>query len=84
MNDSVGSFLSRPELSLGWVFCCRGNFVQDGPFIVREMFNHGAVVVEDPRDGRILRINGQKLKPFLGGYTRGGDYVTRDPYLLGC
>ena len=67
MNDSVGSFLSRPELSLGWVFCCRGNFVQDGPFIVREVFNHGAVVVEDPRNGRNLKINEQKLKPFLGG-----------------
>ena len=39
----------------------------DGPFIVREVFNHGAVVVEDLRDGRILKINGQRLKPFLGG-----------------
>ena len=38
----------------------------DGPFIVREVFNHGAIVVEDPRDGRILKINGQRLKPFLG------------------
>ena len=39
----------------------------DGPFIVREVFNHGAIVVEDPRDARILKINGQRLKPFLGG-----------------
>ena len=39
----------------------------DGPFIVREVFNHGAIVVKDPRDGRILKINGQRLKPFLGG-----------------
>ena len=39
----------------------------DGPFIIREVFNHGAVVVEDPRDDRILKINGQRLKPFLGG-----------------
>ena len=38
-----------------------------GPFIVREVFNHGAVVVEDPRDGRILKVNGQRLKPYLGG-----------------
>ena len=41
----------------------------DDIFIVREVFNHGAVVVEDPRDGRILKINGQRLKPFLGGVT---------------
>ena len=39
----------------------------DGSFIVKDVFNHGAVVVEDPRDGRILKINGQRLKPFLGG-----------------
>ena len=39
----------------------------DGPFIVRKVFNHGAVVVMVPRDGRILKINGQRLKPFLGG-----------------
>ena len=30
------------------------------------MFNHEAVVVEDPRDCRILKVNGQRLKPFLG------------------
>ena len=39
----------------------------DGPFIVREVFNHGVVVVEDPRDDRIFKVNGQRLKPFLGG-----------------
>ena len=38
----------------------------DGPFIVREVFNHRAIVVEDPRNGRILKINGQRLKPLLG------------------
>ena len=39
----------------------------DAPFSVREVFNHGAVVVEDPKDGRILKVNGQRLKPYLGG-----------------
>ena len=39
----------------------------DDLFLVREVFNNGAVVVEDPRDGRILKINGQRLKPFLRG-----------------
>ena len=38
----------------------------DGPFIVREVFNYEAVVVENPRNGRILKVNGQRLKPFLG------------------
>ena len=38
----------------------------DGPFIVREVFNYEAIVVENPRNGRILKVNGQRLKPFLG------------------
>ena len=37
----------------------------DGPFIVKEIFNHEVVIVKDPRDGRILKVNGQRLKPFL-------------------
>ena len=48
----------------------------DGPFIVREVFNHGAVVVEDPRDGTILKINGQRLKPFLGGVIPKGETMS--------
>nr|XP_023918788.1 uncharacterized protein LOC112030337 [Quercus suber] len=39
----------------------------DGPFIVRKVFNHETVVVEDPKDGRILKVNEQRVKPFLGG-----------------
>ena len=42
----------------------------DGPFIVRDVFNHGAVVVEDPRDGRILENKWTKVKTILrGSYT---------------
>ena len=37
----------------------------DGTLIVREVFKHGAVVVEDPRDDRILKVNKQWLKPYL-------------------
>ena len=51
------AYLGLGKLKLRW----------DGPFIVRKVFNHGAVVVEDPRDGRIVKVNGQRLKPFLGG-----------------
>ena len=51
------AYLGLGKLKLRW----------DGPFIVREVFNHEAVVVEDPRNGRILKVNGQRLKPFLGG-----------------
>ena len=39
----------------------------DGPLIVRKVFNHGVVVVEEPGDGRILKVNGQRLNPYLVG-----------------
>jgi hypothetical protein len=38
----------------------------DGPYIVKEVFDYGAVVIEDPRDDRILKVNGQRLRPYLG------------------
>ena len=38
----------------------------DGPYIVKEVFDHGAVTIEDPRNGRILKVNGQRLRPYLG------------------
>ena len=54
---------------LKYAYLCPGKLKPrwDGPFIVRKVFNHRAVVVEDPRDGRILKVNGQRLKLFLGG-----------------
>ena len=48
----------------------------DGPFIVREVFNYEAVVVENPRNGRILKVNGQRLKPFLGGVILGEETMS--------
>uniref|UniRef100_A0A2N9EMS1 Integrase catalytic domain-containing protein n=1 Tax=Fagus sylvatica TaxID=28930 RepID=A0A2N9EMS1_FAGSY len=38
----------------------------DSPYIVKEVFDYGAVVIEDPRDGRILKVNDQRLRPYLG------------------
>jgi hypothetical protein len=37
----------------------------DGPYIVKEVFDHGAIVIEDPRNGRILKVNGQRLRPYI-------------------
>jgi hypothetical protein len=36
-----------------------------GPFIIRSVFTHGAIEIEDPKNGNTFKINGQKLKPFL-------------------
>ena len=36
-----------------------------GPFIVRTGFSHGAIEIENPKNGDVFKINGQRLKPFL-------------------
>jgi len=36
-----------------------------GPFIVRSVFPHGAIEIEDPKNGSTFKVNGQRLKPFL-------------------
>jgi hypothetical protein len=35
------------------------------PFIVRSVFSHGAIEIEDPRNDSTFKVNGQRLKPFL-------------------
>ena len=45
-------------------------YLGPGKLKPREVFNHGAVVVEDPRDGRILENKWTKVKTILrGSYT---------------
>jgi hypothetical protein len=36
-----------------------------GPFIVRFVSSYGAMEIEDPTNGTTLKVNGQRLKPFL-------------------
>jgi hypothetical protein len=36
-----------------------------GPFIIRTVFSHGAIEIEDPKNGNIFKVNGQRVKPFL-------------------
>jgi len=36
-----------------------------GPFIIANIFPHGAVVIKDPATGTETKVNGQRLKPFL-------------------
>ena len=36
-----------------------------GPYIVKEVFPHGAVEIENPSNGATFKVNGQCLKPFL-------------------
>ncbi|KAK9922021.1 hypothetical protein M0R45_030503 [Rubus argutus] len=36
-----------------------------GPFVVKRVFPFGAVEIEDPENGNVFKVNGQRLKPFL-------------------
>jgi hypothetical protein len=36
-----------------------------GPFIIRTAFPHGAIKIEDLKNGNAFKVNGRKLKPFL-------------------
>jgi hypothetical protein len=36
-----------------------------GPFIIKTVFSHGAIEIEDPKNGNIFKVNGQRVKPFL-------------------
>jgi hypothetical protein len=36
-----------------------------GPFIIRTVFSHGAIEIEDPKNGNIFKVNEQRVKPFL-------------------
>ena len=36
-----------------------------GPYLVRTVYPHGAVEVENPKNGDVFKVNGQRLKPFL-------------------
>ena len=36
-----------------------------GPFIIRSVFSHGAIEIEDPKNGNTFKVNGKILKPFL-------------------
>ena len=36
-----------------------------GPFVVKQVFPNGAVEVEDPSDGRMFKVNGQRLKHYI-------------------
>jgi hypothetical protein len=35
-----------------------------GPFIIRSVFPHGAIEIEDPKNGNTFKINGKRLKLF--------------------
>ena len=41
-----------------------------GPFIVKVVHPYGVVEIENPENGKIFKVNGQRLKPFLENFDR--------------
>ena len=39
-----------------------------GPFIVKVVHPYGPVEIENPKNGKIFKVNGQRLKPFLENF----------------
>jgi hypothetical protein len=42
----------------------------DGPFIVTSVSPHGAIEIQDPKNGSPFKVNGQRLKPYIEGEER--------------
>ena len=42
-----------------------------GPFVVHKVFPHGAIEIQNPHNGDVFKVNGQRLKPYYIGLEPG-------------
>lgn len=42
-----------------------------GPYVVEHVYPHGAIDVVNPINSQSFKVNGQRLKPFLGSFEVG-------------
>ncbi|CAL2256398.1 unnamed protein product [Prunus armeniaca] len=61
-------FLGRSELKSRWV----------GPFKVLQVFPHGAMEIENIKNGTRLKVSGQCVKPYLENVSQEQVYVVMD------
>ena len=40
-------------------------FWWDGPYVITKIFDHGAVIILDPKISQTFTVNGQRLKPYI-------------------
>ena len=43
----------------------------DGPFIVTQVFPHGAIELKNPKQENTFKVNDQRLKPYIDGISDG-------------
>ena len=56
-----------------------------GPFIIKNIFLHGAVEIENPKNGNIFKVNGQVLSHFLRLFhKRRNPLIWRIPFIKPC
>ena len=46
-----------------------------GPFIVRHVYPYGAIDNENPKNGTVFKVNGQRLKPFLENHVFDKEFI---------
>ena len=47
----------------------------NGPFIVRHVYPYGAIDIENPKNGTLFKVNGQRLKPFLETHVSDREFI---------
>ena len=47
-----------------------------GPFIVRHVYPYGAIDIENPKNGTVFKVNGQRLKPFLENHASDEEFIS--------
>ncbi|RDX65449.1 hypothetical protein CR513_55895, partial [Mucuna pruriens] len=45
----------------------------DGPFVITDIFPHGAVQLREEQTNRTFQVNGHQVKPFLEGLAPIGE-----------
>ena len=41
-----------------------------GPLVVKVVYPYGAMEIENPKNGKTFKVNGQRLNPFLENFDR--------------
>ena len=53
-----------------------------GPFVVKQVFPNGAIEIKDPNDGRVLKVNGQRLKHYIERVNQAEEIILEAPVYI--
>ena len=59
-NQKVWLYNSRLRLFIEKLRSC-----WDGPYIITQVFPHGAIEIKDPKQKNTFKVNGQRLKHYM-------------------